>query len=51
MVGFVVSGIGLIDDFINDEVLIFALGGDVECPESNLGILIPSGTEAGVRCV
>ena len=44
-----VSEIGLIDDFINYEVFIFALGGDVECPEGNLGISMPFGREDAQR--
>jgi hypothetical protein len=33
------------DEFIDHEPMIFALGGDLECPECNIEILIPCGAE------
>jgi hypothetical protein len=34
--------IGLMDEFIEYEAMTFALGGDVACPDCEIGILIPT---------
>ena len=41
----------MMDDCIDYEAMIFALGGDNECPECGMGILIPTGSEDAQRLV
>ena len=34
----------MMDDFFDYEAMVFALGGEVACPECGMGILIPTDT-------
>ena len=38
-------GLNLMDDFLDYEAMTFALGGDVACPDCEIGILIPTGDD------
>ena len=37
------------DDWIDYEAMVFALGGDIACPECGMGILIPTDSEDAQR--